>query len=156
MKPRLVAYVRSDLQAKVAAAGQRPGCSQSQVVEAALDAFFSFAADDQRDARIIERLDRIGRQLARMERDGQAHLELTGQFARLAFYLAPPIPDADRASARALAERRYDTLLELVAQRFAPGRTLLGEALAEAVFSEDAFVNGARNGAHAVESEASR
>jgi hypothetical protein len=154
MKPRLVAYVRSDLQAKVAAAGKRPGCSQSQVVEAALDAFFSFAADDERDARIIERLDRLGRQLARMERDAQAHLELSGAFARFSFVLAPPVAAADIPSARERGQRRYDQLMSDVAERFAPGRTLLGEALAEAVFDEDAFVHGPEERGRALESEA--
>jgi hypothetical protein len=140
MKPRLIAYVDPKLHTQVAAAGAKPGWSQSSVVEAALKYFFSNAIEHERDALLIKRLDEMNRRLARMERDQQAHLELSdiGVHFQLVFglRLKGEAWNAAVAEARPMFEK-YRRALE---DRIAPGRKLLGEALADAVFSEDDFL----------------
>jgi len=51
-KERLSTRIPLQLHAKLAAAGRCPGMTQAKIVEVALDAFFSFEHDDQRDAAI--------------------------------------------------------------------------------------------------------
>ena len=81
MKHRLIAYVGGELHSKVVAAGSKPGQSQSAIIEMALKAYFSLALDQVRESGMIRRQDDILRALARIERDQQAHMEMTDLIA---------------------------------------------------------------------------
>lgn len=139
MKPRLIAYVAPRLHAQVAAAGAKPGWSQSSVVEAALTCFFSSAIEYERDALLIKRLDEMNRRLARMERDQQAHLELSDVSVHFQLIFGPRLKGDAWNVAVAEARPMFETYRKALENRLVPGRKLLGEALADAVFSEDDF-----------------
>ncbi len=140
MKPRLIAYVRPELHAKVAAAAKKPGLSQSAVVEMALKAFFSLSIEQERDAALIKRQDDMIRRLARIERDHQAHMEMTDIAVWFQLLFSPPMSGNQRQAAITAARPLHKQFRDKVAERLQPGRKLLGEALADAVFSEDDFV----------------
>lgn len=140
MKPRLIAYVDPQLHTQVAAAGAKPGWSQSSVVEAALKYFFCSALEHERNALLIKRLDEMNRRLARMERDQQAHLELSDMGVHFQIIFGPRLKGESWRAAQAEARPMFEAYRESLAGRLAPGRKLLGEALADAVFSEDDFL----------------
>jgi hypothetical protein len=139
VKPRLIAYVEPRLHAQVTAAGAKPGWSQSAVIEAALRYFFSNVIEHERDALLIKRLDDLNRRLARMERDQQAHIELCDVGVHLQLILGPRLNAEAWAIAVAQARPMFDFYRKALKDRLAPGRKLLGQALADAVFSEDDF-----------------
>jgi len=140
MKPRLIAYVDPKLHTQVAAAGAKPGWSQSAVIEAALKYFFSNAIEHERDTLLIKRLDEVNRRLARMERDQQAQLELSDIGVHYQLVFSPRLKGEAWNAAVAEARPMFETYRKTLESRLAPGRKLLGEALADAVFSEDDFL----------------
>ncbi len=140
MKPRLIAYVDPRLHTQVTAAGAKPGWSQSSVVEAALKYFFSTAIEHERDALLIKRLDEINRRLARMERDQQAHLELSDVGVHFQLVTGPRLLGDAWTDAVANARPMFEIYRKALEGRLKPGRKLLGEALADAVFNEDDFL----------------
>ena len=141
MKHRLIAYVGGELHSKVVAAGSKPGQSQSAIIEMALKAYFSLALDQVRESGMIRRQDDILRALARIERDQQAHMEMTDLIAWYELLFSPPMTDEQINAAVADTRKRHAKFRKAVQNRLGPGRRLLGEALADAVFSEDDFVS---------------
>ena len=141
MKHRLIAYVGGELHSKVVAAGSKPGQSQSAIIEMALKAYFSLALDQVRESGMIRRQDDILRALARIERDQQAHMEMTDLIAWYELLFSPPMTDEQINAAVADTRKRHARFRKAVQNRLGPGRRLLGEALADAVFSEDDFVS---------------
>ena len=141
MKHRLIAYVGGELHSKVVAAGSKPGQSQSAIIEMALKAYFSLALDQVRESGMIRRQDDILRALARIERDQQAHMEMTDLIAWYELLFSPPMTDDQINAAVADTRKRHAKFRKAVQNRLGSGRRLLGEALADAVFSEDDFVS---------------
>ena len=140
MKHRLIAYVGGELHSKVVAAGSKPGQSQSAIIEMALKAYFSLALDHARESGMIRRQDDILRALARIERDQQAHMEMTDLVAWYELLFSPPMTDEQIHAAVATTKKRHAEFRKAVERRLGSGRKLLGEAMADAVFSEDDFV----------------
>ena len=132
-KERICARISPRLHALVTAAGSRPGVTQNEIIEAALEGFFSEERDDQRDAGIIRRLDRLTRQFSRLERNDLILAETVTLFLRFMFTITPPLPDGDHKAAGALATKRFDDFIERLAQQLAAGRRVLEEALEEIV-----------------------
>ena len=141
MKHRLITYVGGELHSKVVAAGSKPGQSQSAIIEMALKAYFSVALDQVRESGVIRRQDDILRALARIERDQQAHMEMTDLIAWYELLFSPPMTDEQINAAVADTRKRHAKFRKAVQNRLGSGRRLLGEALADAVFSEDDFVS---------------
>ena len=139
-KPRLVGYVSKHLHAKVVALSKTPGMTQSSVIEDALAVYFSVSVQHERDAALIKRQDQMIRQLSRIEREQYAVIEMADMLAYLQYIHAPPMSEEQRKAAGARALDRLDTFRATLARRLEPGRKLLGEALADAVFNEDDFV----------------
>lgn len=139
MKPRLIAYVPPALHAKVVALSKKPGLTQSAVIEDALKVYFSVSVHHERDAALIKRQDDMLRQLARIEREQNAVIEMADMLAYYHLLFAPPMTDAQKDAAKSNARARLGEFREALTSRLSPGRKLLGEALADAVFSEDDF-----------------
>jgi hypothetical protein len=140
-KERLCTRVSPRLHALVTAAGARPGVTQAEIVEAALELFFSEERDDQRDAGIIRRLDRLTRQFSRLERNDLILAETVTLFMRFMFTITPPLPDGHHKAARALAAKRFDDFIDRLARQLAAGRRVLEEALEEIVPEPEDFAS---------------
>lgn len=139
-KPRLIAYVPAHLHAKVVALSRKEGLTQSSVIEDALAVYFSVSIHHERDAALIERQDVMLRQLARIEREQNAVIEMADMIAFYQLAFAPPMTPDQKAAAKERARTSHDTFRDQLTNRLNSGRKLLGEALADAQFSEDDFV----------------
>lgn len=139
MKSRAICYLDATLDAKISAAGAKKGWSKSSVIEAALKYFFSSAIEHERDALLIKRLDDMNRRLARMERDQQSLMELCDLAMRYQIAYGPRLSPAAMNQAVAETTPAFEFYRSQLERRLAPGRKLLGEALADAIFSEDDF-----------------
>ena len=139
MKPRLCVYLSDQVDQRLAAAARRPGASKSAITDAALAAFLSPERDDQRDAAIIRRLDRLSRQLDRAERDQTIFSETLALFVRYYLTITQPLPGAEQDAARALGKERFEYFVAQVGRRLAGGRNMIRDVLEEISADESDF-----------------
>ena len=129
MKPRHHLYLDDELTEQLEALAAKPGSSKSAIVSDALRAFVARRGAAELDDRLKVRLDRISRQLNRIERDQQILLESLALFVRYYLTVTAPLPEADQEAARALGQERFQAFIDQVGRRIAGGRTLAGEVL---------------------------
>ena len=130
-KTRLNVYFDPSLSADLEALAARRKVSKSQIVEAALAAFLSPDAADQREAAITRRLDRLTRTVERLERDVTIGNEALALFVRFWLTTTPPLPDTMREAAAAKGRERYEGFVEALGRRLAKGGTLTKEVSEE-------------------------
>jgi predicted transcriptional regulator len=105
--------------------------SLSLVAEAAIASFLSPDASDAREAAIAKRLDRIGRQMERQNRDLGIAIETLALFIRTWLTAVPAPPDGQQAAAQAKGRERYERFLEALGRRLANGPRLPSEVVQE-------------------------
>jgi len=126
-KARLSVYLDGDIMSALAAYADRRDLSRSLIAEAAIASFLSPDADDQREAAIAKRLDRIDRRMARAERDIAIGIEMSAMFVRFWLTSTSPPAEAERALLRRLGNYRYDAFIEALGRRLAKGPRLREE-----------------------------
>lgn len=139
MKPRLCVYLSDQVDQRLGVAARRPGASKSAITDAALAAFLSPERDDQRDAAIIRRLDRLSRQMDRFERDQTIVSESLALFVHYYLTITPPLPEAEQDAARPLGKERFEFFVAQLGRRLAGGKTMIRDVLEEIAPSEDDF-----------------
>lgn len=77
--------------------GDRKRVSRSSVVEAALESFLSPDTAQMQETALTRRLDRLSRQVARIERDLGISAETLGLFVRFWLTVTPPVPSESAA-----------------------------------------------------------
>lgn len=135
-KARLSVYLDPDIMAALAAYADRREQSRSLIAEAAIASFLSPDADEQREAAIAKRLDRIDRRMTRHERDTGIAVEMIAMFVRFWLSNAPPPPESERALLRRLGNDRYDAFMEALGRRLAKGPKVRQE-LREDISAQD-------------------
>lgn len=98
--------------------------SQTAVVEAALAAFLSPDASDRLEAALGRRLDRISRQVDRLEWNIDLANETLALFIRFWLTSNAPLPDTALAAAQAMGRERWERFVESLARRMEGGRRL--------------------------------
>ncbi|MFI0849116.1 CopG family transcriptional regulator [Mesorhizobium sp. IMUNJ 23232] len=126
-KMPLTVYLDAELMRLVADFADRREKSRSLVGEAAIASFFSPDADERQEAAIAKRLDRIDRNIQRLERDIGIANEAFAIFMRSWLTSTASLPEAAQASARAKGGERYDRFLEALGRRLAKGPKLRQE-----------------------------
>jgi predicted transcriptional regulator len=114
-------YLDPELMQALAAYADRRGKSRSLVAEAAIASFLSPDADEQREAAIAKRLDRLDRRQTLLERDVGVGVEMIALFVRFWLSNTPPPPEAERAAMRRQGGDRYDAFIEALGRRLAKG-----------------------------------
>lgn len=120
-KSPLSVYLEPDLKRALDAYADRRGQSRSLIAEAAIASFLSPDADEQREAAIAKRLDRLDRRTSRLERDVGIGIEMIAQFVRFWLSNTPAPPEAERAAMRRQGGDRYDAFMEALGRRLAKG-----------------------------------
>ncbi len=105
----------------------RKGISRSSVADAALLSFLSADGADRMEAAFARRLDRLTRQVQRLERDVAIGTETLALFIRFWLTVAPSLPTDAQAAAQTKGRERYENFVEALARRLAKGQTLLHE-----------------------------
>jgi predicted transcriptional regulator len=103
------------------------GVSKSAVIAAALASFLSPDGEDQREAAIAKRLDRLSRQFDRLERDQNVLIETTALYVRYFLTVSLPVPEGQQDAARAQGRARYTQFIEQLARHIQRGRSLVRE-----------------------------
>jgi len=125
-----------ELGSRLADYAARKNVPQALVVETALASYLSPDGADRLEAALARRLDRMTRQLERLERHGRISSEALALFVRFWLTSTPPLPDAAQAAAQAKGKERYDGFVEALGRRVAKGRTLADEIAADIVPAE--------------------
>ncbi len=125
MKPRHHLYLDDGLTQELDRLGRKPGASKSAIVAAALRAYLDQRAASALDAQFKLRLDRMSRQLNRVERDQKILLESLALFVRYQLTVTAPLPEADKA-AQAVGRDRFQRFVDQVGRQLASGRQTLG------------------------------
>ncbi|WP_445219799.1 hypothetical protein ACKWRH_06535 [Bradyrhizobium sp. Pa8] len=105
----------------------RPGVGKSRVVEAALERFLDPAPPIE--GLIHEALDRITRQLERLDSDVRMIAETVALQARYHLTVTPLMPQSQQREACALGQERFKALAEQVDRRVRANRPLLRETI---------------------------
>jgi len=108
----------------------RPHVTRSDIVEAALKAFFNPAGETERINVLARRLDMMGRLQARLVHSQEIASEALGLFIRMYLAATPPFTGADAAAQQALGARRYEGFLVELRKRLDREETLLARLAA--------------------------
>lgn len=127
MKPRHHLYLDDALTEQLDALARKPGSSKSAIVADALRSYLARRGTKELDDLLKTRLDRISRQLSRIERDQQVLLETLALFVRYYLTVTAPLPETDQAAARALGQERFQAFIDQIGRRLAHGRTVADE-----------------------------
>jgi predicted transcriptional regulator len=122
MSYHLSVYLDDEAHAALADFAARRGKSLSIVAAAAIASYLSPDATEQQEAAIARRLDRLSRQLERLERDQGLDIEMTALFVRHWLTTTPPVPEVAQSAARAKGAERYAAFVETLGRRLAAGK----------------------------------
>lgn len=109
----------------------RKRVTRSAVVEAAVESFLSPDHADMQEAALTRRLDRLSRQIARLERDQRITTETLALFVRFWLTVTPPIPPEDQASAQAKGRERFEGFVDALGKRVQQGRGFVDELVGD-------------------------
>jgi predicted transcriptional regulator len=104
---------------------------QALVVETALASYLSADAAERLEAAIARRLDRMVRQIERLDRHVTISNEAIAIFVRFWLTSTPPSPTIGQAAAQAKGRERYQGFVEALGRRLTRGRLLSDEVAAE-------------------------
>jgi len=116
-----------DLAGKLADYAAQKGVPQALVVEAALASHLSPDGADRLEAALARRLDRMSRQIERLERHVTISNEAIAVFVRFWLTSTPPLPDTTLSAAQTKGRARYDGFVEALGRRLGRGRKLADE-----------------------------
>jgi Ribbon-helix-helix domain len=127
MKTRFNCYFDPKLADRLSELALRQNVHRSQLVEAAVASFLSPDALDRREAAYVRRLDRISRQIERVERDLTIAIEAQALFVRFWLSVTAPVPTSQQAAAKAQGAQRYQGYIETLGRRLQRGDSLVRE-----------------------------
>ncbi len=127
MRDRLNLSLPAELIGRINDIADRKRVTRSAIVEAAVESFLSPDHADMQEAALTRRLDRLSRQVARLERDQRITTETLALFVRFWLTITPPIEPEAQASARAKGRERFDGFVETLGKRVQKGRWLADE-----------------------------
>jgi predicted transcriptional regulator len=116
-----------DLAGKLADYTMRKRVPQALIVETALASFLSPDGSERLEGALGRRLDRLTRQVERLERHVTISNEALALFVRFWLTTTPPLPDTAEPAAQAKGRERYEGYVEALGRRLAKGRTLADE-----------------------------
>jgi len=107
------------------------GVSKSSIVAAALAAWLSPEAGDQRETAMAKRLDRLTRQFERLERDQAILIETVALYVRYYLTVSTPVPEAHQDAVRAQGKARFTQFVEQLGRHLLRGHSLLRDLAEE-------------------------
>jgi len=127
MRRRMNIYFPPELIKQIADLADRKKLSRSAIVEAAVESFLSPDGADRREAAFARRLDRLSRQVQRLERSVGIAIETLALFIRFWLTITPPLPTDAQAAAQLKGRQRYEGFVEALGRRLQKGQSLLHE-----------------------------
>lgn len=127
MRDRLNLTLPVEMIEKIRDLSERKNISRSAIVEAAIASFLSPDEADRREAAFARRMDRLSRQVQRIERDLGVTAETVALFVRFWLTITPPLPSDANATAQVKGRERYEGFIETLGMRLQKGQSFLRE-----------------------------
>ncbi len=127
MRQRMNVYLPPELLQEIADLAARKKLSQSAIMEAAVTSFLSPDGADRREAAFARRLDKLTRQVQRLERNTRIMLETQSLFVRFWLTVTPPPPPEEQAAMQPKVQKRYEGFVEALGRRLQKGQSFLNE-----------------------------
>jgi hypothetical protein len=127
MRDRLNLSLPIEMIAQISDLATRKRLTRSAIVEAAVASFLSPDGADRMEAAFTRRLDRLTRQVQRLERNSSLSTEALALFVRFWLTVTPPLPPDAQASAQVKGRERYEGFIEALGRRLNQGLTLFDE-----------------------------
>ncbi|WP_337958290.1 CopG family transcriptional regulator [Pseudooceanicola atlanticus] len=127
MRRRMNVYFPPEMLKQIADLANRKGLSRSAIVEAAVASFLSPDGSDRMEAAFTRRLDRLTRQVQRLERDVGISAETLALFIRFWLTITPPLPEDAQSSAQIKGRERFEGFVETLGRRLQKGQSFLRE-----------------------------
>ena len=127
MRDRMNVYFPPELLKQISELADRKKLSRSAIVEAAVASFLSPDGADRREAAFTRRMDRLSRQMQRLERDVGLTAETMALFIRFWLTITPPLPNDAQAAAQAKGRERFEGFVEALGRRLQKGQSFLRE-----------------------------
>lgn len=121
------------------------GLSKSSIIAAALASFLSPDSGDQREAAIAKRLDRLSRQLDKLERDQNILIETLALYVRYFLTVSTPVPETHQEAARAQGRARFEQFIEQLGRHLLRGRSLVKDVVEEIQPDQSQFFSQQEN-----------
>jgi hypothetical protein len=130
-RTRLNLFIESEHAKRLDELATLKGLSKSSIMAAALASFLSPDSGDQREAAIAKRLDRLSRQLDKLERDQNILIETLALHVRHFLTVSTPVPEGHQEAARAQGRARFAQFVEQLGRHLLRGRSLVKEVVEE-------------------------
>ena len=127
MRNRMNVYFPPEMLQQIVDLADRKRLSRSAIVEAAVASFLSPDGSDKMEAALTRRLDRLSRQVQRLERDVGISAETLALFIRFWLTITPPLPDDAQSSAQIKGRERFEGFIETLGRRLQKGQRFLKE-----------------------------
>lgn len=131
MRDRLNLSLPAELIGRINEIADRKRVTRSAIVEAAVESFLSPDHADMQEAALTRRLDRLSRQVARLERDQRITTETLALFVRFWLTITPPVAPEAQATAQAKGRERFDGFVETLGKRVQKGRWFADEVVGD-------------------------
>ena len=133
---RTVIYLERDQAKRLHEFAALRGLSMSKVAGAAVSSTLSLDGADQREAAISCRLDRLSRQLDKVEQDQNIAIETFALFIRYYLSVTPVIPEPQQPVAWAPGRVRFAKFVKELSRQLQRGRSLVRE-IHEEIYPEE-------------------
>jgi hypothetical protein len=127
MRDRLNVSLPVEMIARINELAAQKRLTRSAIVEAAVASFLSPDGADRMEAAFTRRVDRLTRQVQRLESNSGLTTEALALFVRFWLTVTPPLPPEAQASAQVKGRERYEGFIEALGRRLNQGRTLFDE-----------------------------
>src|SRR6266853_4726382 len=127
MRHRMNVYFPPELLKQITDLADRKKLSRSAIVEAAVASLLSPDGADRREAAFARRLDRLSRQVQRLERNVGIAIETLALFIRFWLTVTPPLPPDAQAAGPLKGRQRYEGFVVALGRRLQKGQSLLHE-----------------------------
>ncbi|QFT34095.1 Ribbon-helix-helix protein, copG family [Labrenzia sp. THAF82] len=127
MRSRMNVYFPPEMLKQIADLADRKGLSRSAIVEAAVASFLSPDGSDRMEAAFTRRLDRLTRQVQRLERDIGISVETLALYIRFWLAITPPLPEDAQSAAQIKGRERFEGFVETLGRKLQKGQSFLKE-----------------------------
>ncbi len=138
-KPRIRPRISSRNFLRLLDASRCDKTSQSDIVDKALSALFSYDIDDQRDAAILRRLDKMVRQNHRLKADMVLLNEMQALFIQYFFTMTREIKDVDSEARGKIGAVQFNGFVDQLGLRMKGGGRTVFRALEDILVDEDDY-----------------
>lgn len=133
MKIQTKVFLPGDIVRALDEASRRLRKPKSEIVRAAIASYLSPDGAEAGEAAVTRRLDRMSRQIERLERDVTISNEAIALYVKTWMKSVPQVVSGDEQAAAALGRERYARFVETLARRLSLGRRLHDEVSVERV-----------------------